>query len=520
MTTGQNSKKNSSRSENLILPLVRYHPSITTALIHDRKRQTTNETQKTIRAGTRNDWTRREKAVVVPRVRYHPSISHESGKTSANPGKMDKPELAEDVEDGLGPEGGARGEEESSADTRSKKKPKGPKKTAKNTRSGGGACKIGPVNGAKTEKATVAGDDSNKFSQVQPRKESKKKVKKARNVGSRATEEEPCGGDCEIESKDERKERTKVETKALTTARSDGNDVEGAAGDSAQKQARKKSIISKYSNQNSRNNKESASADSGGADGLDPVLLEPRPGSCLDPGLVDQVEVQTRGQRTNPNWFRFRQNRITASVAHSIARSGFVNGKSTTPPASYVKAVLGEGRRVETRAMSWGIEHESEAVHKYQEQQSTALGRPLLVLDCGLFIDPARPWLAASPDGIVTDERTGQWLRCLEVKCPYKHRENSVLRAARDDKSFCLETSGQQGAQQFSLKRNHQYFTQVQCQLAVTGLKMADFAVFTRREMVVVQVDFDPDFWDKTVSKLERFYSKAVIPALRERNPA
>ena len=54
------------------------------------------------------------------------------------------------------------------------------------------------------------------------------------------------------------------------------------------------------------------------------------------------MEVQTQGQRTNPDWFRFRKNRITASIAHSIANSGFANGRSSTVPKSYLKSVLGK----------------------------------------------------------------------------------------------------------------------------------------------------------------------------------
>lgn len=64
-------------------------------------------------------------------------------------------------------------------------------------------------------------------------------------------------------------------------------------------------------------------------------------GVRLDRCVVEEVEVLTRGQRNNPDWFAWRKNRITASVAHSIARSGFVNGKSKTPPTSYLAAVTG-----------------------------------------------------------------------------------------------------------------------------------------------------------------------------------
>lgn len=235
---------------------------------------------------------------------------------------------------------------------------------------------------------------------------------------------------------------------------------------------------------------------------------------------MEQLEVRTQGQRSNPDWFSLRRNRITASVAHSVANSGFANGKTTTAPASYVRAIIGESGRVQTRAMAWGVEHEAEAVRKYQEQQSAALGRALSVRDCGLFIDAERPWLAASPDGIVTDRRTGRWLRCLEVKCPFKHRASSVEAAARSDSRFCLEITDQEGAPQLALKMTHPYFTQVQCQLAVTGLKMADFVVFTQRDLAVVSVPFDPDFWDQTLERLERFYRDAIMPELRRRSQA
>lgn len=61
--------------------------------------------------------------------------------------------------------------------------------------------------------------------------------------------------------------------------------------------------------------------------------------------------------------------------------------------------------------------------------------------------------MAASPDGIVTDSRTGQWLLCLEVKCPYKHRQRRVEEACRDDPAFCLEIQDEDGRQPGGVKQ-------------------------------------------------------------------
>lgn len=248
-----------------------------------------------------------------------------------------------------------------------------------------------------------------------------------------------------------------------------------------------------------------------------PGVVPADPEVQMDRVTIDKVEVLTRGQRTNPKWFTWRKNRITASVAHRIAHSRFANGKSETPPTSYLAAVTGESRRVQTRAMSWGIDNEERAVHRYQKWKSASLRRAVSVQECGLFIDTQRQWLAASPDGIVKDGQTGQWL--LEVKCPHKHRDRRVEDACREDRNFCLEILDQDGeasqqAPTYRLKTSHSYYTQIQCQLAVTGLQRADLVVYTLKELAVVPVTFDPDMWEETVSKLEFFYTKAVLPHL------
>lgn len=69
----------------------------------------------------------------------------------------------------------------------------------------------------------------------------------------------------------------------------------------------------------------------------------------------------------------------------------------------------------------------------------------------------------------------------------------------------------------YSLKTSHSYYTQIQCQLAVTGLRCADLVVYTKLETAIVPVTFDPDMWGETVSKLQRFYTGAVLPHLRSR---
>ncbi|XP_051874104.1 uncharacterized protein LOC127571607 [Pristis pectinata] len=243
-----------------------------------------------------------------------------------------------------------------------------------------------------------------------------------------------------------------------------------------------------------------------------------QPGQGSSPSLqkinkqrAAQIERETRGQRENQEWFRWRTNRITASVAHKISHCKFVNGKSNEIPQSYLKPILGQGSNVMTSAMKWGIDHEPVAVKKYEKLKSEGRQREVEVQPCGLFIDPAKNWLAASPDGVVVDKATKNVVGLLEVKCPYKHRNHTITKAC-EDRDFCLESRDK-------LKRNHPYFTQIQCQMAVIGISKADLVVYTDRDVAVVPVEFDGKFWKETVEKLEDFYTRAVLPEIRQENP-
>lgn len=251
------------------------------------------------------------------------------------------------------------------------------------------------------------------------------------------------------------------------------------------------------------------SADSYASPSQATIKKQGKAGDFSPPLNVAEVESKTRGQRTNPEWYKWRENRITASLAPKIANSKFANGQTSEVPQSYLKAVLDSGSSVITPAMSWGVRNEKKAVEAYEAIKSSKSREPVTVKGCGIYIDKKKTWLAASPDGILQDPRTGKDLAVLEVKCPYKHRNNTVTDACKD-KNFCLEKEG--GS--YMLKKDHPYYTQVQCQMGVTGLKKADFVVHTTKETAIAPVDFDPQFWDATVPKLEKFYTDAVIPNL------
>ena len=103
---------------------------------------------------------------------------------------------------------------------------------------------------------------------------------------------------------------------------------------------------------------------------------------------------------------------------------------------------------------------------------------------CGLFVSSSEPWLAASPDRIVTDplQSTNQCRGCLEVKCPILCKQKSIADVSRDNSSFCIvEKSGK-----MVLSSSHSYYYQIQTQMYVTNLPWCDFVVWTPVEDLFV----------------------------------
>ena len=130
----------------------------------------------------------------------------------------------------------------------------------------------------------------------------------------------------------------------------------------------------------------------------------------------------------------------------------------------------------------------------------------------GLWIDLNTGWLACSPDGLVWDGNE-QLVGILEIKCPYSAREMTISEACQKISSFsCLSTEGG-----IKLAHSHNYYYQVQGQLAITGAQWCDFYVYTPIESHIERIVPDLDFWHSVKEKLSNFYDSYCIPLLRKK---
>ena len=90
---------------------------------------------------------------------------------------------------------------------------------------------------------------------------------------------------------------------------------------------------------------------------------------------------------------------------------------------------------------------------------------------------------------------------------------NCTISEYASDKSSCLEiTSGK-----VSLKRNHEYFYQVQCQMKCTGYNWCDFFVCTSKDSFLQRIIFDSSFINSAILKASICYEKVIFSELIDR---
>lgn len=143
-----------------------------------------------------------------------------------------------------------------------------------------------------------------------------------------------------------------------------------------------------------------------------------------------------------------------------------------------------------TNAVLHGRAYEDDARKKFTEVTN------LTVQKCGLHIAVDHPFLAATPDGLVGQSHV------LEIKCPYKGRDNEI--APGNLFPFLEYNEGQ-----LNLKLSHKYYDQIQAQMGITGRNDGYFVVYTFVDIKIIEVKFDEDYWGLSmIPKLISFYEK------------
>lgn len=211
-----------------------------------------------------------------------------------------------------------------------------------------------------------------------------------------------------------------------------------------------------------------------------------------------QADEIARLDQGTPEWLKSREGRLTGS---NFGAAVGMNPYSS--PKSLLKQMLW-GEFKGNAATRWGSDHEDVARNEYvsivMEQCNTAEERAkpdeerlvhIGVIEKGLVINPERPWMGNSPDGIVTLTYASgrQEVGLLEIKCPFKQK----FYTPDPVPSY--------------------YFAQIQGTMGNLGLPWCKFVVWTPSGIQVTHVPFDEEFWNtKLLPGLTTFYFNFYLP--------
>ncbi|KAH6925861.1 hypothetical protein HPB50_011308 [Hyalomma asiaticum] len=219
---------------------------------------------------------------------------------------------------------------------------------------------------------------------------------------------------------------------------------------------------------------------------------------ALDKDECERICRDTIGQADNKKWHAARVGRLTGSLFKRACRC--------VKPESLLKRVLYPSNKAASEAMLYGRLHEKDAVEAYALLLRSA-DRQVALQETGLHVLCNNPLLAASPDRIVTvDGEEG----LLEVKCPFSKQGQSMQEACQD-RRFCCRLDDDDEA---VLKTDHEYYFQVQGQMAITGHDWCDFVVwFGPNKIHLQRIKSDSVFWEtEMLPSLLHFIKHDLIP--------
>lgn len=213
-------------------------------------------------------------------------------------------------------------------------------------------------------------------------------------------------------------------------------------------------------------------------------LVLKSPNEALNRQEQEQVEQATKSQSNSTLWNALRVGRITASRAGYCYRMSpdlITPGKlwRSVPP----NAAMNHGKLFEPL----GIE-------------ALAKRHNLEILESGFWIDTKRPWLGVTPDGLIYGEQGGNLNAVVEIKCPYSAKMDTIENWKLTSNS-CLGLDG-------LLKPKHDYYYQIQMQMAITNTKTSLFGVYTGVDLHSEWITFDQNLWDDMLVKFDLLWKK------------
>ena len=215
------------------------------------------------------------------------------------------------------------------------------------------------------------------------------------------------------------------------------------------------------------------------------------------------LEQETVRQSLRELWKRSRKTWITSSNSHII----FIEKRNFQALAeSFLNPNLESDLPAATRI------YEPVACEKYVHVMKFHLNRNIDVRETALVLQPNLFWLAASPDGLVSDKQNEdvRQIGLIEIIFPKSKTDSKINDLVHDQSLYVKYEDGVPVLKKYP---PNGYYTQMQMAMGLSQKTFCDFSVHTFDGMIIIWTQFDKGFFF-LLQKLSSFYKGFMLPKL------
>lgn len=215
--------------------------------------------------------------------------------------------------------------------------------------------------------------------------------------------------------------------------------------------------------------------------------------NCIQTDCLKSLSIHNKTlPQNNVYWKEERRLRITASQCYSL----FTYTKNKNPDWEKKISNYVNPKQFKSSATEYGKNKEKIALNSYQTQTGN------IISDMGLIVNPSASWLACSPDGVDLKRNV-----LIEIKCPVLGATKNLSDLLPQLKYLHFKNNC------FNLKKNHNYYGQVQLGMFILNIESCEFLIFSQFEnkCEIITVNKDNIFLGKLIPALKSVYEKFVI---------
>jgi len=217
---------------------------------------------------------------------------------------------------------------------------------------------------------------------------------------------------------------------------------------------------------------------------------------------LSKIIVDTLSQNSNL-WLKVRQLRITGTSAYELYT--FYHGKNSV----IAEAWLNKLERIIFPTFSGNLATKFGKNNEDKAKKAFVRLTGFQIKTFGFIINHHCPWLGFSPDGFY---QCGDNFVLIEIKCPVAGKSKSGIDLIKTLKYILFdEVTGK-----IKLKKNHQYYAQIQLGLLLCNLSMGILIIYEQinDSVLQIEVEFDYEYCTNMYQTLISVYFNHYLPFL------